>query len=1390
MAAQTATEPRTHNEYTVGWVCALPKEQTAATAMLDQRHADLPKPSNDPNIYTLGSIGKHNIVIACLPKGKIGTSSAATVATQMVSTFQSIKVGLMVGIGGGIPPKVRLGDVVVSTPVGQFPGVVQWDFGKAKQGSNFERTGWLNNPPTSLLAALTKLETEHELTGSRIPEYLDVLKEKWPRLAPKYLRSDSLEDVLFKADYSHISTDYEVTVVTDNGEDEEESCRFCDRTKIVKRRARDMRVHYGLIASGNQVIKDATFRDTLNKDLGSHVLCVEMEAAGLMDNFPCIVIRGICDYGDSHKNKDWQEHAAAVAAAFAKELLEHVQPSDVDGERPVKDILDQVLDTMSGIEANVEIVKSKLDRNEDLEILNWLTPIDYGPQQSDFIKRRQKGTGTWLLHTTEFNTWLNQRNKALYCSGIPGAGKTILTSIVIDHLCSKYRTDFSVGIAYLYCNFRQQHQQKPEDLLSSLLKQLVQKQASMPESVEKLYKRHNRERTRPSPNEILEALESVAPQYSRVFIIVDALDECSVSDSERQKFLSAIFNLQAKTGANIFATSRINDNIAKLFGVALSLQIHAKDEDIESYLDGRMPLLQSDILDDALRGMIRREVIRAVDGMFLLAQLHMNTLMDQPTKGDIKQALQHLAKGIDGLDETYKQAMERIEGTGSRVQELAKYILAWIIHAKRPLSTAELQHALAARPRTKNLDIDYLPSVRVLLSVCAGLVTIDKRSGIVRLVHYTTQEYFERTWTSWFPNAQMDITNACVTYLSFDVFETGFCQSDEEFEARLRTNVLYDYAARNWGHHAYTASIEEGSIEEDLVLNLLKSRAKVSATSQAMMASRSYSGYSQRVPRQMTGIHVAAYFGLVGMIIGLLKNGYNPDLQDSYSQTPLSWVAMGGNEAVVKLLLAKDGVDINSRDSRGRTPLSLAAMGGREAVVKLLLAKDGVDINSKDSFSRTPLSLAAEGGHEAVVKLLLAKDGVDINSKNSWGSRTPLSWAAMGGHRAVVKLLLAKDGVDINSKDSRGQTPLSLAAMGGREVVVKLLLAKDGVDINSKDSRGRTPLSLAAMGGREVVVKLLLAKDGVDINSKDSFIRTPLSLAAMGGHEAVVKLLLAKDGVDINSKDSFSRTPLLLAAIGGHEAVVKLLLAKDGVDTNSKDSFSQTPLLLAAEGGHEAVVKLLLAKDGVGINSKDSDCSRTPLSWAAMGGYEAVVKLLLAKDGIDINSRDSRGRTPLLLGAIRRHEAVVKLLLAKDGVDINSKDSDYSQTPLSLAAEGGHEAVVKLLLAKDGVDINSKDFRGRTPLSLAAMGGREVVVKLLLAKDGVDINSKDSSSQTPLSLAAMGGYEAVVKLLLARDGVDINSKDSWGCLTPLSWAAMGGHRGVIKLLQSHSVLSS
>ncbi|KAI1292579.1 nucleoside phosphorylase domain-containing protein [Xylaria venustula] len=627
------SQPRTRNDYTVGWVCALPKEQTAAIAMLDQEHADLPKLSDDPNTYTLGSIGDHNIVITCLPIGKIGTVSAATVATHMVHAFPSVKFGLMVGIGGGIPPKVRLGDVVVGIPMGQYPGVIQWDLGKEEKGGEFTRTGSLNKPPDSLLGAVSKLRSKNELEGSKIPYYLTAMSSKYPNLAPKYLRSETLQDMLFKAGYEHNESAPDTAdrcVPEDEDEDEnkdeeeeeeeeeEESCRYCDKTQVVRRKPRDMRVHYGLITSGNRVVKNATFRDNLRRDLGKDVLCIEMEAAGLMDNFPCLVIRGICDYADSHKNKAWQEHAAAVAAAFAKELLGYIQRSDVDRERTVKDALNHISGTLSAIDENVTRTRHYLKKEKDVEILDWLTATDYGPQQSDYLKRRQPGTGQWLIDSGEYQNWIQESNKTLFCPGIPGAGKTILTSIVIDDLEKRLHREITSAVAYIYCNYKRRSEQTPENLLSSLLKQLGQTQPSLPHSLKELYDRHKAKRTRPSLDEIFKVLELVTVQNSRVFIIVDALDECQALDRCRTKFLSAIFNLQIKTRVNILTTSRFIPEITDQFKGAISIEIRATKDDISRYLRDRLPELPKLVTNQSsLQDEITTSITEAVDGMYV-----------------------------------------------------------------------------------------------------------------------------------------------------------------------------------------------------------------------------------------------------------------------------------------------------------------------------------------------------------------------------------------------------------------------------------------------------------------------------------------------------------------------------------------------------------------------------------------------------------------------------------------------------------------------------------------------------------------------------------------------------------------------------------------------------
>lgn len=160
--------------------------------------------------------------------------------------------------------------------------------------------------------------------------------------------------------------------------------------------------------------------------------------------------------------------------------------------------------------------------------------------------------------------------------------------------------------------------------------------------------------------------------------------------------------------------------------------------------------------------------------------------------------------GAKAYNDTYQEAMRRIEGQMEGHTLLAKQVLAWITLAKRPLSPLELQHALAVDAGASELDEGNLSQIDDMISVCAGLVTIDQESSIIRLVHYTMQEYFERPGTQqhWFPDAQADITTVCVTYLSFSTFDSGSCKSDDAFENRLQSNPFYDYAAHHWGGHA------------------------------------------------------------------------------------------------------------------------------------------------------------------------------------------------------------------------------------------------------------------------------------------------------------------------------------------------------------------------------------------------------------------------------------------------------------------------------------------------------------------------------------------------------------------------------------------------------------
>ncbi|KAJ5765766.1 hypothetical protein N7520_005325 [Penicillium odoratum] len=292
--------------------------------MLDEEHEPLPQPSGDTNIYNLGSINNHNVVIAGLPK--TGNCSAATVVTQMRMTFPALKYGLLVGIGGGVPVKtdhgmIRLGHVVVSEPTSIHSGAVQYDHGKARLG-RFERKGSLPPPPTALLNVVREVAVRRQRMNHD-PIWQNVQRIQTHRRHLRRFKYPGPEnDHLYKSDYLHQQQGALCETICDPKQRIENPVDAEDDAYVV--------VHRGTIASGELVIKDATIRDELAQEHG--VLCFEMEAAGVLTDFPCMIIRGISDYCDSHKNDRWHGYAAAVAAAYARQLFIHMAIEDTPRE--------------------------------------------------------------------------------------------------------------------------------------------------------------------------------------------------------------------------------------------------------------------------------------------------------------------------------------------------------------------------------------------------------------------------------------------------------------------------------------------------------------------------------------------------------------------------------------------------------------------------------------------------------------------------------------------------------------------------------------------------------------------------------------------------------------------------------------------------------------------------------------------------------------------------------------------------------------------------------------------------------------------------------------------------------------------------------------------------
>ncbi|KAL6905000.1 putative ankyrin repeat-containing protein [Trichoderma evansii] len=1259
----TSTRRYHHQDYTVAWVCALPLEMAAAVAMLDERHCDLPVKQNDDNSYILGRVHAHNVVIACLPSGVYGTTSATTVAAQMRYSFKSIRFFLMVGIGGGAPSEkndIRLGDVVVSKPTMNFGGVIQYDFGKALSGGRFERVGVLNKPPPILLSAISKLQATYMPNPSQFSSMISEITIAGPTEENIFACPGESQDILFDQEYDHSASG--------------ETCSSCDMKRLIQRPPRDNHgpvIHYGLIASGNQVIKDSRIRDKLAQE--HDILCFEMEAAGLMDNFPCL----------------WQSYAAATAAGYAKVLLSAVPDRQIVDAPPAELGLSFYAGDIPYQKTPMDVIPHQYTSEE---LLEKMSNYEHKKVHWKLSQKRLHNTTQWFLDHPNFKEWfIEKKISSLWCSGKIGSGKTMIATAVID--AAKYRaSEHKSPVVFFYCDYEYNDELDASFIISSFIKQICefhyQNFGYFPEDVAPALRRFfGPERTRPDFDDLEHVFSRLCRVVPDTVYIIDGIDALQEKHAIRfLKFVQQLFSSpRVSHRSRVLLLSR--DQVPGYINVGtfihgicqIPISTNAT-QDIESYIETSITekMMYRKLTDDvSLLKKIKETLHTESSNMFLWVHLQLEILWDTcRTDADIRHALTALPKN---LEETYKRCVSRIDFQ----DDWALKALKWVSFAKRPLHIEELREAVAFHFRDTKWDPDKKPQRDFIIGCCANLIVLDPIDNCVRFAHSSVKQYLEedmkrepeeRSIPGYFTEQSGDLEcgEYCITYLSFSDFSLQLSKispgktivavpSPYSVIQSIPTSGLYklffrkpqgksnsisvplptpaapsrsqyrflDYATNHWALH--TKKIHSESLGWENFVQL------------AMHFNATWNFHPWVSGGRSKASHLHGLFGWA------VKERHKPllslvsDMKSSLrlfcdlpvidEGLPAIHIASKlGYQDIVQILL--NFCDVNNFDQDGCTPLHHAASNGHYYIARLLLLQKGIKFDVNSTTHCTPLWLAASHGHIDILALLIEK-GAKIESQDKIYHRTPLCRALENEHYAIANLLLG-EGAQIKWLDTYRQTPFALATARQSLSMIYMLINNDNEYTSEQIAQLLRLVQLAIENGWEALAKLLVRRnsDHLAVKLMLEEIKEPsqelLLLATKGGHTTAVEQILKK-GADPDFRDTAYATPLHWAACN-----------------------METPLHWAAKADHVAAIKLLIACDAE-IDSKDK-LWRTPLHEAAKCGQKATIKLLL-ESGANINSKDRRDTTPLDL-ARRTGETESMNLLLESGAEENDMVTD------------------------------------------------------------------------------------------------------------------------------------
>lgn len=811
-----AIPTRGYGDYTIAWFTALFIELAAAKAILDELHDNLPRRPNDNNIYTLGNIKQHNVVIVSLPIEKYGLINAATVMTDLTRTFPSIRAGFVVGIEAGAPTEadVRLGDVVVGTRV------MQSDLGKVVGEGEFQRTATPRYPSQLLGAAVTDLRSRDYLQQIQIDSILNKTLQKYPQFSHPLS-----EDRLFQPGYDHVG------LMGD--------CSACDLSKTVKRTPRpvdDVKIHHGAIASGNQVIKNGKFRDSVAQEL--KVKCFEMETSGIMDVLACLPIRGICDYADSHKNKEWQPYAAVTAAACARELIE-VLPVAEAQPRPTNDPPGKVTFSSSKISSQdlIMLTLAKVDQNSSRDrhqrFLDALRFDSIDVRMAD-VKAQHSKTCEWFLDHPSYKSWLDpgqfkDHYGFLWIRGKPGAGKSTILKFAYLETKRHDRSGQAMTTSFFF-NARGQYLDKSiSGMYRSILLKLLETYTDLQAILDDHELLPRGIKDCPSvqilKNLLRRAFYSLGARSFTCFI--DALDECDEQQiMDMVQYFEELAEHCTEEGilVRICFSSRHYPYIDIRFGKRLTLEKQlGHDKDLEKYVKSRLRITDSSLLED-----LKAEILEKASGVFLWVVLVVQILNDAYRRALPVEIRTHLSKLPNDLSALFKNILQRDEEN----KETLLLSITWILFAKRPLQPEEFFHALSSGlsltardsskirfPDARSLTSSHFK--RNVINSSKGLAEVTRsRPESVQFIHESVKDFLvkDNGLRELWPELEFDferpshdiLKQCCYLYMNHHSTRQALeLLPEDEFRAQSEIGQRFPflaYASRNVCFHANAAA--------------------------------------------------------------------------------------------------------------------------------------------------------------------------------------------------------------------------------------------------------------------------------------------------------------------------------------------------------------------------------------------------------------------------------------------------------------------------------------------------------------------------------------------------------------------------------------------------------